>query len=135
MVIVDTSVWIDYLKDVSTPQTEWLEAALGQRAIGITSLNLCEVLQGARSDAEFLDIAEEMLKLAVFEIGRSRLAVAAAHNFSTLRRRGITVRSTIDCMLATFCIENGYRLLHKDRDFDAFESHLGLLVVKTGDMN
>lgn len=135
MVIVDTSVWIDYLKDVSTPQTEWLEAALGEQAIGITSLNLCEVLQGARSDAQFLDIAEQMLKLAVFEIGRSTLAIVAAHNFITLRRRGITIRSTIDCLLATFCIENGYRLLHKDRDFNAFENHLGLQVVKTGNMN
>lgn len=129
MVIVDTSVWIDYFNEAPNPETTWLDNAIGDQEIGITSLTLCEVLQGVHSPRQFRDFLRDMLFFAVFETGSAELAIASAENYLRLRRSGITIRSTIDCLIATFCIENGHRLLHKDRDFDAFESHLGLQVL------
>ena len=131
MVIVDSSVWIDYLRDTANSQTDWLEAALGRRAIGLTNLILCEVLQGIRYQRRFRLAERTLLTLPVFDIAGTRLAVGAARNYHTLQRRGITIRKTIDCLIATFCIAEDFALLHRDRDFDPFEQHLGLLVVKT----
>jgi predicted nucleic acid-binding protein len=129
MVIVDTSVWIDYLNNSFNPQTAWLEGALGKQEIGLTSLSLCEVLQGVSSSGHFQQFRDDLLGFAVFETGGSELAIASAENYRKLRRRGLTIRTTIDCIIATFCIEADHQLLHRDRDFDAFEAHLGLKVV------
>jgi predicted nucleic acid-binding protein len=129
MIIVDSSVWIDYLNNVVNEQTDWLEAAIGKESIGLTSLILCEVVQGVRLDRRFREIVREMLKFPVFEGLETGLAIAAAQHFRILQRRGITVRRTVDCIIASFCIEQGHRLLHNDRDFDPFEAHLGLQVV------
>jgi predicted nucleic acid-binding protein len=129
MVIVDTSVWIDYFNGASTPQTIWLDDAIRHQQIGLTSLGLCELLQGVRSQAQCADFLRDMLLFAVFEIGSTALAIASAENYRSLRRRGITIRSTIDCLIATFCMQHGHTLLHKDHDFDAFERHLGLAVL------
>jgi predicted nucleic acid-binding protein len=128
MVIVDSSVWIDALNNRATPQTDWLSNALNRRPVGLTSLILCEVLRGIRSDGEFKRAQQQLQILHVFENATAPLAISAAQNFRTLQRKGITVRKTIDCLIATFCIEEGYELLHNDRDFDAFEAHLGLRV-------
>jgi len=129
MVIVDSSVWIDYLNDRVSDQTTWLESSIGHEDIGLTSLILCEVLQGFRYDRHFHETHEALMAFSVFDGVTANLAVAAAQNFRLLQRFGITVRKTIDCLIATFCIEEGHQLLHHDSDFEPFEKHLGLRVV------
>ncbi|HUD14277.1 MAG TPA: PIN domain nuclease [Terracidiphilus sp.] len=129
MVIVDSSVWIDYLNDKANSQTAWLESEIGQREIGLTSLILCEVLQGIRHNRQFRETREQLATLPVFESLRVELATAAAQNFRFLQQRGFTIRKTIDCILATFCIQEGHQLLHRDSDFEPFEKHLGMRVV------
>jgi predicted nucleic acid-binding protein len=130
MVIVDTTVWIDYLRGVANRETAWLERAMGRERLGLTDLILCEVLQGIRSDSDFKRVRHDLVKFRVFAGGGPDLAAAAAENYRALRRHGFTVRKTIDCWIATFCLVNGHDLLHRDRDFDVFEN-LGLKVVHT----
>jgi predicted nucleic acid-binding protein len=128
MVIVDSTVWIDYLAARENPETMWLRREMPQRRVGLTNLILCEVLQGVREgDAE--RVREELMSMRLFANGGVELAVAAAENYRLLRGQGITVRKTIDCWIATFCIEHGHSLLHRDRNFEAFERHLGLRVI------
>lgn len=129
MVIVDSSVWIDYLHNTVNPQTDWLEEALGHRSIGLTNLILCEVLQGVRHENRFRLAQRTLLTLPVFDLAGTSLSIAAARNYRVLQRRGITIRRTIDCLIATFCIANNFALLHRDRDFDPFEQHLNLAVI------
>jgi len=129
VVIVDTTVWVDYLRGIQTPQVGWLEAEIGRQRLGLTDLILCEVLQGVRDDQQFADVRHELLKFEVFATGGAELAVAAAQNYRELRAQGRTVRRTIDCLIATFCLVNGHALLHSDRDFDPFEQVLGLPVI------
>lgn len=128
MVIVDTSVWIEYFRGVNHPETIWLERELQRQPLGLTDLILCEILQGVR-DTVFRQVRADLLKFHVFENCSVEMALSAAENYRALRRNGYTVRSTIDGLIATFCIENKHRLLHRDRDFDAFEATLGLEVV------
>lgn len=128
MVIVDTTVWIDYLRGSDNPETRWLDRELQQQPLGLTDLILCEVLQGTTNSA-FAQVRADLLKFQVFQTGGNDLAIAAAQNYRALRRGGYTVRATIDCLIATFCIENHHHLLHRDRDFDVFEKRLGLRVV------
>ena len=132
MVLVDTTVWIDYLGGVRNAHTEWLDEAQPRMRLGLTDLILCELLQGVRGDAVFAQVRREMLRFEVFSTGGMEMAIASAENFRALRAKGITVRKTIDCLIATFCIRGGHSLLHRDRDFDAFEQHLGLRVVVPG---
>jgi predicted nucleic acid-binding protein len=129
VVIVDSTVWIDYLNEVETPETRWLDSRLDQERLGILDLMLCEVLQGLQSDAQARLVLEHMKRFEMLDSGGTDLAVAAAANYRALRAKGHTVRKTIDCLIATFCIRGGHRLLHSDRDFDPFESHLGLEVI------
>jgi hypothetical protein len=129
MVIVDSSVWIDYLNGVINGQTEWLDRESSRQRIGLTDLILCEVLQGIGDDAQFRQTHEYLSKFQVFVSGGVELAVAAAQNYRTLRKRGTTVRKPIDCLIATFCMREGHELLHRDHDFDAFKTHLGLMVL------
>lgn len=130
MVIVDTTVWIDYFRGVQNAQSLWLETQAQRKRLGLTDLILSEVLQGIREDQEFLRVEEEMLKFEVFVTGGIDLAVGAAENFRKLRKKGFTIRRIADCWIATFCIREGHELLHRDRDFDPFETELGLIVVK-----
>jgi predicted nucleic acid-binding protein len=130
MVIVDTSVWIDFLAGRSNVETEWLARELVQQRMGLTDLILCEVLQGVRGERAFAKVQEQLLEFEVFDSGGAEVAVAAARNYRSLREQGLTVRTTIDCLIATFCLENGHSLLHRDRDFDVFEKRLGLRVVR-----
>lgn len=130
MVIVDASVWIDFLNAVTTPETEWLDLRLDHERLGLTTLTFTEVLQGLRDDREAAQVEAELRRFEVVEMPDAALAVAAARNYRTLRARGRTTRKTIDCLIATYCIEHGHALLHTDRDFDAFEEHLGLTVVR-----
>ena len=129
MVIVDTTVWIDYLRGYENPETGWLERHLSSQPLGVTDLILCEVLQGIQDSGEFAQVRGDLLKLRVFEAGGSDLAIAAAVNYQELRHHGYTVRKTIDCLIATFCLLYEHELLHRDRDFDCFERILGLRVL------
>ena len=128
MTIVDSSVWVDYLRGTSTPQTDWLNDRLVQRVIGITDLILCEVSQGIREETQFSKTRNRLFTLPLFSNGGRDLTLAAVANYRTLRARGWTVK-TIDCLIATLCIVNGHRLLHNDHDYDVFEKELGLAVV------
>jgi len=128
LVIVETSVWVDYLREVHNAPTEWLRMHSSSE-IGLTDLTLCEVLQGVRSAASFSKVRKQLMLFPIVPAGGTWIALAAAQNYLTLRDRGITVRKTIDCLIATCCIENGHLLLHRDRNFDGFEKHLGLHVV------
>lgn len=129
MVIVDTTVWIDYLRGTENSETVWLDRELTRQRLGLTDLILCEVLQGIRGDPAFVQVRDELLGFRVFETGGQELAIASALSYRTLREKGYTVRRTIDCLIATFCLRAGHELLHRDRDFDGFEKGLGLRVV------
>ncbi len=129
MIIVDTTVWIDYFRGTPTPETDWLDRNLPQHRLGLTDLILCEVLQGVKDETTFERVRRELLKLEVFPTGGTALALEAARHDRTLRAQGRTVRRTIDCLIATFCLQNGHALLHNDRDFDPFEQTLGLAVI------
>ena len=129
MVIVDSSVIIDALAGRSTPQTIWLNQQLLLQRIGITSAIQMEVLQGIRDDKLFESTVQGLHVFEIFETGSSSLAIASAQNFRQLRKIGVTIRNSIDCLIATFCIQEGHLLLHNDRDYDAFERHLGLKVI------
>jgi len=133
MVIVDTTVWIDYLAGRETPQVAWLETHLTAQRLGLLDLILCEILQGLETDRDAALVLRDLRRFALFKTGGSDLAVEAAHRYRQLRARGRTVRKTIDCLIATFCLRNAHALLHNDRDFDAFEEELGLTVVHPGD--
>jgi predicted nucleic acid-binding protein len=129
MVIVDSSVMIDFLGGYLTPQTKWLLGQASFRDLALTSLILTEVLQGIRDD-DRLDATWAVLsRFAIFETASRELAIRSALNYRTLRALGFTIRSTIDCLIATFCIEEGHKLLYRDSDFDHFAQHLGLRVV------
>jgi predicted nucleic acid-binding protein len=129
MVIVDTTVWIDYFGGIANEHTMWLDRELPYQSLALTDLILCEVLQGIRNDAAFLQIKQDLRKFHILATGGEELAVAAAQNYRFLRARGHTVRKTIDCLIATLCLEARHSLLHRDRDFDAFEKLLGMRVV------
>ena len=126
MIVVDSSVWIDHFNRTVTRETEVLDALLGVEPIVIGGLILAEVLQGFRDDRDFRR-ARAALDTLIFEPMTGRdIALASARNFRALRARGVTVRKTIDMLIATFCMEKGHLLLHSDRDFDPIVEHLGL---------
>jgi hypothetical protein len=129
LILVDSSVWIDYFKGTITAQTEVLDRLLGQQPLAIGDLILTEVLQGFDNERDFNDARKMLTSLVVVELGGQEIAIQAAKNFRALRRLGVTVRKTIDTVIATRCIEGGYDLLHNDRDFDPFAKHLGLRVA------
>jgi predicted nucleic acid-binding protein len=129
VVIVDTTVWVDYFQGAQNPETNWLNAELDRQRLGLTDIILCEVLQGVRDDLVAKEVEGKLLKLEVFETGTVALARDAARNYRALRSRGHTVRKTIDCLIATFCLREQHSLLHRDRDFDPFETFLELSVI------
>jgi predicted nucleic acid-binding protein len=129
VILVDSSVWIDYFRGVPTQQTATLDALLGTEPLTIGDLILAEVLQGFDSDKDFNQARKLLTGLAVADLGGQRIAIEAAKNYRALRSLGVTVRKTIDTLIATWCISHGYMLLHSDRDFDPFEKHLGLQCV------
>jgi predicted nucleic acid-binding protein len=129
LILVDSSVWIDYFKGAITAQTGKLDSLLGQEPLAIGDLILTEVLQGLVGERDFNEAMKLLTSFMVVELGGQEIAIQTAKNFRALRKRGVTVRKTIDTVIATRCIEDGYDLLHNDRDFDAFARHLGLRVV------
>ncbi len=126
MILVDSSVWINYFTGKATPETEKLDALLGQEPIAIGDLVLTEVLQGFRTDKDFQKAKELLLSLHVVNLLDTPIALKSAENFRTLRKQGITVRKIIDTIIATYCIENNRPLLHADKDFQPFHQHLKL---------
>jgi predicted nucleic acid-binding protein len=126
MLLVDSSVWIDYFNGVVTPQTDFLDGRLRQEEIVLGDLILCEVLQGFARQHDFDVARSALLKLPVLNMGGAAVALQAADNYRRLRRQGITVRKTIDCLIATFAIREGLPLLHSDRDFEPFVQYLEL---------
>ncbi|WYD80391.1 MAG: PIN domain nuclease [Candidatus Electrothrix gigas] len=129
MILVDSSVWIDYFNGQATWQTEMLDQLLQQVPVYTGDLILTEVLQGFRKDSDYAKAKETLSILPCKELGGSAVAVAAADNYRTLRKKGVTVRKTIDMIIGTFCIMNSISLLHDDRDFDPLALHLGLKVL------
>lgn len=129
MLVVDTSVWIDYFNGVENPQTNFLNSVLDKTPILIGDLILAEVLQGFRHDPDFDKVRRAFTKYLQVEMVGPTLAVQSARNYRFLRQKGITVRKTIDSLIATYCIENDHELLHNDNDYDGYEKFLGLRVL------
>ena len=129
MILVDSSVWIDYFSGITTGPTDKLYQLLGREELAIGDLILTEVLQGFASDPDFRAAERMLTSLQVVELGGREIAIQAAKNFRVLRKAGVTVRKTINTVIATRCIESGYELLHDDRDFVPFVKHLGLRVT------
>jgi predicted nucleic acid-binding protein len=127
MILADSSVWIDYFRNVSSPQTDRLAELLLTEQLGMCDLVITEVLQGTGSEFEFARILKQFRTLPIIQISTPNIAVQAAQNYRTLRAKGITVRKTIDTLIATRCIVDGLTLLYSDRDFDPFVAQLGLL--------
>jgi predicted nucleic acid-binding protein len=129
LILVDSSVWIDYFNGTTTAAVVRLDQLLGSEQLAIGDLILTEVLQGFTSERDFRAAEQMLTSLLVVELGGREIAIQAAKNFRALRKAGVTVRKTIDTVIATRCIESGYDLLHDDRDFDPFVKHLGLRAV------
>jgi predicted nucleic acid-binding protein len=126
VILVDSSVWIDYFRGTRTPQTEKLDELLSSEPIAVGDLILTEVLQGFGRERDFNQVRSLLTSLRVLELGGQDIAIQAARNFRILRAQGVTIRKTIDTLIATRCIESGLALLHSDRDFDPFVQYLGL---------
>lgn len=131
MILVDSSVWIDYFRGVATPQTDRLDALLGEELIAIGDLVLTEVLQGFDRDRDFNRAQKLLTALTIVELGGKEIALRAAKNFRKLRALGVTPRKTIYTIIATRCIESDLPLLYSDKDFDPFVERLGLRTAMT----
>lgn len=129
MILVDSSVWIDYFNGEPTPEAQTLDALLGVEPLGIGDLILTEVLQGFRSDTDYETARRLLTSCAVFDMLGQGMALKSASNYRTLRKKGITIRKAIDVIIATYCIEQGHSLLFSDKDFLPFVEHLGLRAV------
>lgn len=125
MILVDSSVWVDHFRNADNGCVRHLRAS-NVNEILVGDLVLLEVLQGARDDNHATQLATRLQRFQVASLSSEKLAVASARNYRHLRSRGITIRKTIDLIIATFCITHDHELLHSDRDFAPFAQHLGL---------
>lgn len=130
MVIVDTTVWVDYLQGKATPQVEWLEVEMAHQQLGLVDTTLYEVLQGVQYDRHVEEVRAALLQFAVFTTGGIDLATAAARNLQLLRAAGHPMQRIVVGLIATFCLLHNHTLLHNTTDFDPFEQVLGLGVIK-----
>lgn len=130
MILVDSSVWIDFFRGTRSAQSNALNELLATTLIVVGDLIMIEVLQGVQNEREFRQVQKTLNSFEQIDIAGRELSIKAAKNFRRLRALGYTVRKTVDTLIATRCIENNYALLHADRDFDAFEKHLGLQVAR-----
>ena len=126
MIVVDSSVWIDFFSGNNTPGAEKLHDSLGEDIVAIGDLMLTEVLQGFRDESDYRKARELLLSLTILNMLDTDIALKSAANFRSLRKKGVTVRKTIDTIIATYCLENGLPLLHSDRDFQPFHDFLRL---------
>ena len=132
MILVDSSVWIEYFNGIENVNTDYLDEILGSEPVGIGDLMLTEVLQGFRTDSGYKTAKRLLTDLPILEIVGTERAIRAAENYRLLRKKGVTVRKTIDTLIATFCIDQQYPLLFTDRDFAPFVRHLGLKSAISG---
>ncbi len=130
MIVVDTSVWIDYVNGIISPQTDILDNLLREQRIVTGDLVITEFLQGFKNEKEYQQAKQLMDSLEYFDFVGKTLAIKAAQNFRKLRRNGITIRKTIDVLIATFCIEHHMPLLHSDHDYDLMEKIIGLQILR-----
>jgi predicted nucleic acid-binding protein len=130
MILVDSSVWIDFFNGVDRPHVERFYQLLGNEIIATGDLIAVEVLQGFQKEADFKKAKKIMEEIPFFPLCNQEMSIIAAENYRTLRKNGVTVRKTIDVIIGTFCIEHNYKLLHHDRDFDPMEKILGLQVIR-----
>jgi hypothetical protein len=128
MIVVDASVWIDFFNGRATVETDALAGLLGERPVIVGDLTMAELLSGFRQDADFRKARGLLERCEFREMVGKEIALRAAEHYRRLRKSGVTVRKTIDVLIGTFCILNTLPLLHSDRDFDALEQHLGLIV-------
>lgn len=126
MILVDSSVWIDYFNGTETLATKKLDGLLGVRPVCIGDLILAEVLQGFRQDADYQAAKNLLCTLPIHSMVGTDISIKSAENFRALRKQGITIRKTIDTLIATYCIETDLTLLHSDKDFQPFQQYLGL---------
>lgn len=126
MILVDSSVWIDYFRGSSTPEADRLDTLLGVEPLLIGDLILAEVLQGFTTDRDFNQARRLMASFQIIDLVGQGIAIQAARHFRMLRQRGVTIRKTIDTLIATRCIQDDFALLYSDPDFDPFVAHLGL---------
>jgi predicted nucleic acid-binding protein len=127
MILVDSSVWIDYFNGVQKPETVKLDSLLGIESIAVGDIILTEVLQGFKSDRDYQIAKDLFTSLTIFELINTQLALQSADNYRYLRKKGITIRKTIDVIIATFCLQNNLPLLFIDRDFIPFVKYLDLI--------
>jgi len=133
MILVDSSVWIDYFNGKKTGKTDWLDSALGSKPIIMGDLILAEVLQGFQKENDFRIVKKLLLEFPFMEMVGQKMAIKSAINYRLLRKKGVTVRKTIDIMIGTFCIHHQFFLLHDDRDFDPLEKYLKLKTIRIYD--
>ena len=126
MIFVDSSVWVDYFNGTQSVETDCLDSLLGKEPVGLGDVVLVEVLQGFSRDQDYKIAKDLLTALTIFTLGGQEMAIKSADNFRLLRKKGITVRKTIDVLIATFCINKNLPLLHSDKDFDPFHQHLKL---------
>ena len=126
MILVDSSVWIDYFNGQSTEETDKLDGILGIAPVTIGDLILTAVLQGFRDDKDYKTAKELLSSLTIFNLLGVEMAIKSAENYRKLRKKGITIWKTTDVIIATFCIDRSLPLLYSDKDFKSFSSHLGL---------
>lgn len=130
MIVVDSSIWIDYFNGTVSKETNWLDELLGIEPIIMGDIILAEVLQGFQNEKDFKTAKKLLLEIPFMDMIGQELAIKSAMNYRVLRQKGITVRKTINVMIGTFCIYNNFLLLHNDKDFDPIEKHLKLKVMK-----
>ena len=131
MILVDSSVWIDYFRSADTGQVALLDSLFGRSPLAVGDLIAAEVLQGVHDEREFRLVKKTLDAFDHVDLAGYALAVKASENYRLLRRKGITIRKTIDTLIATRCIQDGHTLLHSDRDFLPFVEHCGLKVAYT----
>ena len=130
MILVDSSIWIDYFNGKITDKTDWLDSAIGDKEIIVGDIILTEVLQGFQNDTDFRTAQKLLLEFPFMEMLGQELAIKSALNYRFLRKNGVTVRKTIDVLIGTFCIHYHFPLLHDDRDFEPMEKYLKLKTIR-----
>ena len=131
MIVVDTSVWIDYFNGVPTPQVDLLDELLGRRVLAVGDLILAELLQGFATEQDANRAIRLLEPLEFVEMAGRDVAIQSAAHYRRLRRRGVTVRKTMDMLIGTYCLMHDHEILHADRDFDVLAEHLGLKVTRS----
>jgi hypothetical protein len=129
MVLVDTSIWIDYFRGVYSPQTDRLHELLDEERLATGDLIIAELMQGFKTKSQIAAARQVISRLEYFDLVGKDIAFKAADNYRLLRNKGITIRKTIDIIIGTFCIENQFMLLHNDRDFEPLVEYLGLVAL------